>query len=414
MKRSKVQVSESVQGRFPRQTWERSVRRTYASFVCLGVLGTFLPEGRCVAQDADSLVTVRPREMTIATQNPAAGDYPLDSVPAELDPHPEVSIPPQCVGARRCPLLVFLGSGMGPIEELRLAADKHGLMLYHSDEWRGSIVDAALKEILRRFAVDPNKIAIIGRCAWGGAAMKIGIANLGVFSRVGSISGETPLVGLDPHNKTIEFFIDAGWSEPRTNFEVTQALRQAGHPVKHMIGFRDHEHQVEDYDFLGRWLQASWATPEPATRPAPRVIADPLPVLTVEGLAQMTRFWTSFQAAPESIRTTARRAHLQEVIVSVGEDRPAVVMTDMPALAAQYPSVAAALVKAGLTAEQHDAYRVALLSVVTTNVMVTEKGFKGTAETVAAGSVLATNIAFYRVHPDEFKALNDTGMWHTP
>jgi len=36
-------------------------------------------------------------------------------------------------------------------------------------------------------------------------------------------------------------------------------------------------------------------------------------------------------------------------------------MTDMAALAAQYPSVAADLKNAGLTADEHDAYRMSLL-----------------------------------------------------
>jgi hypothetical protein len=60
-----------------------------------------------------------------------------------------------------------------------------------------------------------------------------------------------------------------------------------------------------------------------ATPPThPQVVADPLPILTTEALAHMTAFWTRFQQEPESIKTTARRAHLREASVPVGEERP--------------------------------------------------------------------------------------------
>src|SRR5881394_1430623 len=78
----------------------------------------------------------------------------------------------------------------------------------------------------------------------------------------------------------------------------------------------------------------------------------------------MTIFWQSFMQEPDSIVTTALRAHLREVLMPVGEAPPSIVMVDIAALAAQYPSVAADLKKAGLTAAQHEAYRVALASAV--------------------------------------------------
>jgi hypothetical protein len=343
--------------------------------------------------------------MATGTQNPKAGEYPLDSAPKVL-----VSVPPQCVGAHRCPLFVMLpGGGISAREMtdwLHPVADKYGMILLAPTNYEKNIIDAALKETLRRFAIDPDKIAIIGRCLSGVAGMSFGIDNLDVFSRIASISGGVLTSGMDPKNKTVEFLIDAGFLESDGNFKGAQILRREGHPVKLIIGLRDHEHQIEDYDFLGRWLQESWAKPNPATRTAPSVVADPVPVLTTDVLTQMTTFWTNFLREPDSIRTTARRAHLREVIVPVGQERPSIWMVDMAALAAKYPSVAADLKTAGLTAQQHDAYRVALISAQVSKSIGKEAG------TVEATSALAKNVEFFDAHPDEFKALARAGIEH--
>jgi hypothetical protein len=176
--------------------------------------------------------------------------------------------------------------------------------------------------------------------------------------------------------------------------------------VRTRINLRGHEDQAEDYEFFGRWLHESWATPDPAARPTPPVGADPVPLLTREALAQLTAFWVAFQQEPDSIRTTARWAHLREVTVTVGEERPSVVLVDMPALAAQYPSVAAALKQAGLTAQQHDAYRIALISGI-----VTKAELAGAVEPT---SVVGKNIAFLGAHQEELKALEATRIWRTP
>jgi hypothetical protein len=92
------------------------------------------------------------------------------------------------------------------------------------------------------------------------------------------------------------------------------------------------------------------------------MVADPLPLLTVDVLTKMTAFWARFMQEPDSIRTTARRAYLRDVAVPLGEEQVSAAMVDMAALAAQYPSVAWALQVAGLTAQQHDTYRIALVS----------------------------------------------------
>ena len=382
----------------------RSPRRIHSRPTCLGLVGVLLLAGGAI-QAQELRLTVRPREMAQGTQNPAAGEYPLDSVPTA-----RVSIPPQCVGARRCPLFVFL-PGAAQTSEILMAwlrpvADKYGLVLLalSEDHYDTGDVDAALKETLRRFAIEPDKIAIVGRCASGATGMTYGTSNVDVFSRVAVVSGGVPTDGLDPQNKTVEFFLVAGYGESGGNFRAAQELRRAGHPVKVGIRLRGHEHQIEDYDFLGRWFQESWAMPNPAARPAPSVVAEPLPLLTTQVISQMTAFWTSFLKEPDSIRKVARRAHLREVVVPVGEERPTVVMTDMPALAARYPSVAAALKQAGLTAEQHEAYRVALISAMTIADMEDAVG------TVDSNSVMGKNLEFFNTHPDELGELATAGI----
>jgi hypothetical protein len=134
------------------------------------------------------------------------------------------------------------------------------------------------------------------------------------------------------------------------------------------------------------------------------VVADPLPVLTTDVVKRLTTFWTRFAAEPDSIRTVARRAHLREVAVPVGSEQVTVPLMDLAALAAQYPSVAADLAQASLTAEQHDVARVALLSAMATSV-----AGEGVAA-AAAGSVVTQNLAFFDAHQDKIDELGTTGI----
>jgi hypothetical protein len=85
-------------------------------------------------------------------------------------------------------------------------------------------------------------------------------------------------------------------------------------------------------------------------------------VLTFEGVLRMTQFWKSFMQEPDSIKIAARRTHLRAVALPLGRERAVAWMTEMPALAAKYSSVAVKLRQAHLTPQQHEAYRVALFS----------------------------------------------------
>jgi hypothetical protein len=118
----------------------------------------------------------------------------------------------------------------------------------------------------------------------------------------------------------------------------------------------------------------------------------------------MMTFWAAFAKEPDSIRATARRATLHDVAVPVGKSQGSVWITDMAKLAAKYPSVAADLKSAGLTAKDEDAIRVTLIS---TQATITAGDEPGTPDTA---SVLAKNVAFVNSHLAEMKQLRLAGI----
>lgn len=415
----------------------------------LGLLAALLTEGRCVAQA--HLRLPDPHTMVRATRTVQAGLFPLDS----LTGLPElrfgaVYVPEQCVGTRPCPLFIGLNGGFGlMMEYMRPALDTFGIIFLGTEGGANASSDTIiayfdrgerhfefeylkveLKQVFATFAIDLDKIAIMGHCATGLEATLWAAPNTALFSRV--ILNSTgwwayPRIPVDSQNTTTETLVVSGFGEEpaAAGLYYTQTLRRGGHPAKHVIGFRGHGFQIEDFYGLVRWLHDSWATPTPAARPMPYVLADPLPVLTPEALRRMTAFWTRFQQEPESIKTDARRQHLREVAVPVAPEAPlSAWMVDMPALAAQYPSVAADLQQAGLTAPQHDAYRIALLAAayVRTGLPV-EEYFRANmvgewavilAKAMAANPVLEKNVEFLGAYPDELQALEETQMWMTP
>lgn len=382
------------------------VRRPRARFFAFSIVGVLVAaRTTAAAQTATPTLTVQPREMATGTQNPAAGIYPLDPDSSVI-----VTVPPQCAGAHRCPMLVALPGGGQPGQVMTgwvgPVANKYGFILLAPNEdvtYDASKMDAVLKEVLQKYAIDPAKIAVSGRCASGSTGMSYGIDNLHVFSRIAVISGGLPVEGMDPQNKTAEFLIDAGYEESGGTFAAARALQDGGHPVRHTVTLRGHEHQAEDYDFLGRWLAESWAKPDPKSRTAPTVI-DPMPLLTTEVVTKMTTFWTSFFKEPDSIRLAGRRGSIRDVAATIGEERAIIPMTDMTAVAAKYPSVAAALKNAGLTGQQHDAYRLALVTAMTASAVQDGVG------TIDPNSVLGKNVAFIAEHTDALQTLENTGI----
>ncbi len=364
-------------------------------------------------------LTVQAFEATRGPRTNHVGEHKLDSFPRRANGTaavPWVYVPQQCAGAQRCPLLVFAWASWALSKEyMRPMADKFGMIVLSPvttdgyDESDNGRLDEVLKQVFGQFAIDPNRIALMGTCGTGPVALRIGGDNLDLFSRVIVLSAAAPSTAtVDSPQSTTEFLLDDGYPEASATFVVAQELRHRGHRVTHAVGFRRHGNQVENFDFVARWLQTSWTIPAPKARPASQIVADPLPVLTTDMLAKMIAFWTRFRSEPESIRTTARQAHLRNVTVPVGKEQVVTDMVDMSALAVQYPSVAAAFQAAGLTPQEHDAYRVALASAVLTRDAGRVVG------AIDPTSTIGENILFIMRHADELQALDATPMWLMP
>jgi phospholipase/carboxylesterase len=417
------------------------------NLICLvvpAILGAVLP-------DSTPRLSVRPHEMATGTRTVQAGEHRLDSLDNYL-----VYVPKQCVGTRRVPLIVLLPGGgensRSVMDERwgRKLADRYGMILLvpnavagpgvwdvfdglleaggtgaYRQTAAGSIqvltfpkdsdvrhIDAALKQVLRKYAIDPDKIALAGMSNGGSYALFLGRSNLDVFSRIGAMSGLFPFAGTGPQNQSTQFFLSGSVTENGGHMvyqtlRLAQELRQEGHPVETVLCLRRHEDILPDYEYMWGWLATSWRLPGAASPVRLSTVADSDPVLTVEVLAHITTFWTHFMQEPDSILTTSRLANQTPIPMSIGPWPVSVLKANMAGLAAKYPSVAADLRQAGLTARQEEADRVAIIRVGFTRQAGTM------AEPVAATSVLGRNLAFRNAHDQEFQALAKTGMWIT-
>ena len=108
-----------------------------------------------VATAQQKYLDVHPATMTLGTTNPAAGEYQIDNGNAI------VSVSPQCAGAHRCPLFVFL-PGLGqPAQEvanwLHPVANKYGMLALTITDYDPPQMKRALTEALQHYAVDPAR-----------------------------------------------------------------------------------------------------------------------------------------------------------------------------------------------------------------------------------------------------------------
>lgn len=361
-------------------------------------------------------LTVRPHEMATGTRTAQAGVHAVDSIPDFW-----VYVPQLCVGTRRCPLVVSLpGGGVLSTELLafhRGMADRYGMLLLTTQERDQAErdIDAALKQVLRKYAIDSDKIALEGFSNGGSSALWLGRGNLDVFSRIapqspGWFSGED-----GPLNPATQFFVAGGLSEAGSPFfqypiRAAQELRRAGHRVKQVVGLRGHTTTEEERALLWQWLQESWGMPGPAgpvpppPAPAPRLAADALPLLTNQALVQ----WLTFlQKTGGRFPERSAVDLLKEVTIPVGQERLSALIRDIPALAARDTVVAGVLAEIGLTAQQAEAYWIALISAKATS----GAGVLGVGS-VAATSVLGRNVEFLDTHRDELVSWSE--MWNTP
>lgn len=398
-------------------------------------------------------LTVRPHEMAVGVVTRQAGVHPLDSLGDFL-----VYVPPQCVGRRRVPLVVLLPGGGETshfvLEErehwVRQISDTYGMILLvanaatNDGTWDvlhglpqlggnetvertagGTIkipafvtnpdvrrIDAALKQVLRTYAIDPSKIALAGMSNGADYALFLGRSNQDVFSRIGAMSALVPFYGTGPQRPTTQFLVSGGIDEEggsmvAQTLRVAQELREEKHSVETVLCLRGHVDYEPDYEYLWRWLAHSWNIPSAISHPLARPVADSDPVLTVDILQRMTTFWSHFMAEPDSIRDVARLATQSPSLIWVGDKRVTVVAVQMSALAASYPSVAADLAAAGLSAAQADADRAAIIRVELARQAADLVG------PIPSASVLGRNLTFRATHDQEFTALAATEMLDT-
>jgi dienelactone hydrolase len=291
------------------------------------------------------------------------------------------------------------------------------------------IIDSAMKQVLATEAIDPHRIAVLGFSNGGGYALFLGRSNEDIFSRVVSLSAAGPYDGTGPKNPQTQYAVSGGIAELggismlmlRQTLKLAQVLRREGHAVMTLVGLRGHEDLIADEDVVWAWLKHSWADPRITAHPP--MPADSDPVLTVAAMHKMTAFWTRFTHEPDSILNVGRMAHQEQRWMALGDQPASVITTNMVALAQAYPSVAADLKAAGLTAHQEAAYRVAILRVgfVRAGGIVpgppdpyqTEVGNDLSYGPITPNSVLAKNLAFRASHNAEFAVLSKTGMWTT-
>lgn len=395
-------------------------------------------------------LTVRPHQMATGTRTAEAGLKDLPGFPGY-----KVYVPQKCVGTQRCPLIVLLhGGGRSAdmeIQKFSTLADKYGVIVLlpnasNPGQWdmiyggmnnasRGEnglkvsslpmrdmrLIDSSMKLILRQDAIDPDRIALLGFSDGGSSSLLVGRSNLDIFSRVAGLSALIPFDGTGPVNPKTQFIVSGGLAEDMVGqtLKMAQVLRHEGHPVVTLLGLRGHVDKVVDEDFVWKWLMQSW--PDPSITLHPPLPADASdPVLTVDAMQKMTDFWTRFKQEPDSVLNAGRVAHQEQMWMPLSDQPASVITTDMPALAAAYPSVAADLKAAGLTAQQEEAYRRAIFRVGFARLgglapegqdRAPSFGQSLSYAPVAPSSVLGQNLAFRAAHDAEFKALSKTGMW---
>ena len=428
------------------------------------LVGTSVAAQQPPSTDApNARLTVRPHSMATGTRTAKGGLTELPGFPGYY-----LYVPPQCVGMRRVPLIVLLHggqrSGSMEIHKFSALADKYGMIVLAPNAATPGVwdviaglhngqtdtvhttagihvrrfpdvdvrrIDSAMKYVLHTNAIDPDGIALLGFSYGGAYTLFLGRSNQDIFSRVVGLSASYPFDGNGPQIPHTQFLISGGIAErlvPRT-LALARELRREGHQLVILLGLRPHIDYVADEDWIWHWLQQSWA--DPGITPRLIVSADSDSLLTGDVMRRMTTFWTRFQQEPDSIRDSARMAHQRRIPLMLASEpvsimTPVSVMTmDIAAMAAAFPSVAADLQAAGLTAAQEDAYRNALLRVgfvrmsgladhsIVDRLDDPHLGSPLPSPPISEASALGKNLAFRKSHEAEFSALAKTAMWTT-
>ncbi len=391
-------------------------------------------------------LSVRPHEMATGAENAKAGLHTIEGLPKFL-----VYVPESCVGTKRVPLVVYSHGGgndsFSVLKQQQQFADEYGMiLLLNNSEIPGRLdviadiisdrasdgaahvvqsselgkievrplhnydvknIDAAMKHVLANYAIDPDRIAMAGFSDGGSFTYYLGCSNQDIFSRVLPLSGLIPLAATGgPIKPDTRFILCGSTGEQLIPIVLrrSQILREEGHQVESVLALRPHGVFPANSAYEWSWLADSWGMTPHIPLPKP---ADPESdtALTGEILDKMTAFWGVFMKQPREIVWSARMSHQKPVAFMLGDMPATVLMMDTPAMAAEYPSVAGALEKAGLTAEEHDAYRAAIVRAHFARLA------SGVIGPIDETTVLGKNLAFIQAHPDMFTALRQTGIF---
>jgi predicted esterase len=310
-------------------------------------------------------------------------------------------------------------------------ADKFGMIIVTlTNDWaegsgweeiryrgRISVMDSALHSVLSHYAIDPDKIALMGLSGGGDLSMIIGCRNLDVFSQLGLMS---PIPGDEydacdvthrPPAARTPIFLTMGIGEPSE--VLADALRTApqarkdGHPVQLTLDLRPHRGRLRDSGNVLQWLADKWASPRRVPKPAPLESVVPL---TTDILTKMTSFWESYRDshpkfAREIFEDVWPAVHVKPVRIPIARDTATVFdMLDLRTIADKDSSVNASLEAAGLTFAQEHSYRAAFIGARATLVA----SYKGPE--LGAIPAVEHNVAFLKKNLDAGNALLDLMM----
>ncbi len=379
--------------------------KLFAVLAWVATWSSIIPNRPLIGQSASHRLTVRPKDMATGTQNTQAGEQSLDSIPGAL-----LYVSPQLLGIRRMPLMVSLtGGGVGAKREMEIVrplADKYWMILLVLDHPTPAVFDAALKHVLSKFAIDPDKIAIGGVSEGGAMSLDFGRNNLDIFSRLAPMSANfvNPYRTSAVRNDKTEVFISAGIGEPSRMVSdlltIARQERALGHAVKMVLNIRPHAERVEDHDYMWRWLKDSWSTSRRQVQIGSTIATDV--VLTDTIFNKMLTFWTRFKAGQDSTRKIVLTAYPKELTLLIGEERVFVYdMVDLTAIASRNPWVAAALNETGMKLPHEEDYRRAIIGARATKVAGSAVG------PLSPTSVMEKNLAFLKANEEKFNTLLD-------
>jgi phospholipase/carboxylesterase len=106
-------------------------------------------------------------------------------------------------------------------------------------------IDAAMKQVLRKYAIAPDRIALAGMSDGGSYSLFLGRANMDIFSRIAPLSPSIYYNEPGPQNSQTQFFLAGGLLEGGSGFfsnpiQVAHELRQTRNPAKQVLMLRPH------------------------------------------------------------------------------------------------------------------------------------------------------------------------------